>query len=39
MIVMIGTLAGVGIFQTPQQFLKDKDLVNVEITGLGVLQN
>ncbi|KAH1719889.1 hypothetical protein KXW28_004316 [Aspergillus fumigatus] len=37
MIVMTGTPAGVGAFQTPRQFLKDKDLVDVEITGLGVL--
>lgn len=34
---MTGTPAGVGAFQTPRQFLKDKDLVDVEITGLGVL--
>ncbi|KAH1563291.1 hypothetical protein KXX17_004211 [Aspergillus fumigatus] len=38
-IVMTGTPAGVGAFQTPRQFLKDKDSVDVEITGLGVLQN
>ncbi|KAF4257335.1 hypothetical protein KXV22_009476 [Aspergillus fumigatus] len=38
-IVMTGTPAGVGAFQTPRQFLKDKDSVDIEITGLGVLQN
>ena len=36
---MTGTAAGVGAFQTPRQFLKDKDSVEVEITGLGVLNN
>ncbi|KAH1510898.1 hypothetical protein KXX18_000492, partial [Aspergillus fumigatus] len=38
-ILMTGTPAGVGAFQTPRQFLKDKDSVDIEITGLGVLQN
>jgi 2-keto-4-pentenoate hydratase/2-oxohepta-3-ene-1,7-dioic acid hydratase in catechol pathway len=36
---MTGTAAGVGAFQTPRQFLKDRDSVEVEITGLGVLKN
>ncbi|GIK07247.1 hypothetical protein Aspvir_002905 [Aspergillus viridinutans] len=38
-IVMTGTPAGVSAFQSPRQFLKDKDLVEIEITGLGVLKN
>ncbi|RLL97429.1 hypothetical protein CFD26_105591 [Aspergillus turcosus] len=38
-IVMTGTPAGVGAFQTPRQFLKNADSVEIEITGLGVLKN
>lgn len=36
---MTGTPAGVGAFQSPRQFLKDADSVEIEITGLGVLKN
>ncbi|KAL2855329.1 hypothetical protein BJY01DRAFT_257056 [Aspergillus pseudoustus] len=38
-VVMTGTPAGVGIFQKPRQLLKDGDVVEVEITGLGKLTN
>ncbi|KAJ9192283.1 hypothetical protein DTO164E3_8422 [Paecilomyces variotii] len=37
--VMTGTPAGVGAFQSPRQFLKDGDTIEVEITGLGTLKN
>jgi 2-keto-4-pentenoate hydratase/2-oxohepta-3-ene-1,7-dioic acid hydratase in catechol pathway len=36
---MTGTPAGVGAFQSPRQFLKDNDVVEVEVTGLGTLRN
>lgn len=38
-VVMTGTPAGVGAFQTPRQFIKSEDLVEVEISGLGTLRN
>ncbi|KAL4816725.1 hypothetical protein BDW67DRAFT_175338 [Aspergillus spinulosporus] len=38
-VVMTGTPAGVGIFQKPRQLLKNGDVVEVEITGLGKLTN
>lgn len=38
-VVMTGTPAGVGAFQSPRQFLKDNDVVEVEVTGLGTLRN
>ncbi|OKP06052.1 Fumarylacetoacetate hydrolase domain-containing protein 2 [Penicillium subrubescens] len=34
-----GTPAGVGAFQSPREFLKDNDVVEVEVTGLGTLRN
>lgn len=39
--VMTGTPAGVGLFRKPQLFLKDGDVVEVELAGVGagVLQN
>ncbi|CAI7671173.1 unnamed protein product [Penicillium bialowiezense] len=37
--VMTGTPAGVGAFHSPRQFLKDGDLVEVEIGGIGTLKN
>jgi 2-keto-4-pentenoate hydratase/2-oxohepta-3-ene-1,7-dioic acid hydratase in catechol pathway len=36
---MTGTPAGVGAFHSPRQFLKDNDVVEVEVTGLGTLKN
>ncbi|KAK5047135.1 hypothetical protein LTR84_007078 [Exophiala bonariae] len=37
--VMTGTPAGVGAFRSPKSFLKDGDVVEVEIGGIGVLKN
>lgn len=36
---MAGTPAGVGAFHSPREFLKDGDLVEVEISGIGTLKN
>lgn len=36
---MTGTAAGVGVFKSPPQFLKDSDIVEIEIPGIGVLRN
>lgn len=38
-IIPTGTPAGVGFKRTPAEFLRPGDLVEVEIDGLGVLQN
>jgi 2-keto-4-pentenoate hydratase/2-oxohepta-3-ene-1,7-dioic acid hydratase in catechol pathway len=38
-VIMTGTPAGVGMARTPPVFLKDGDLVEVEIDGLGTLSN
>ena len=38
-VVLTGTPSGVGVFRTPQVFLKDGDTVTVEIEGLGQLTN
>jgi 2-keto-4-pentenoate hydratase/2-oxohepta-3-ene-1,7-dioic acid hydratase (catechol pathway) len=38
-VVMTGTPAGVGVFQRPRQFLNDGDQIEVEISGLGTLNN
>ncbi|KAH8594578.1 fumarylacetoacetate hydrolase family protein [Bisporella sp. PMI_857] len=37
--VMTGTPAGVGAFQKPQRFLRDQDIVEVEVTKVGILRN
>ncbi|KAJ5307067.1 hypothetical protein PENANT_c003G03990 [Penicillium antarcticum] len=37
--VMTGTPSGVGAFQTPRQFLKNGDVVEIEICGIGILRN
>ncbi|KAK4941705.1 hypothetical protein LTR10_018444 [Elasticomyces elasticus] len=37
--VMTGTPAGVGAFRSPRQFLKNGDVVEVEVTKVGVLKN
>ncbi|KAH6689898.1 hypothetical protein F5X68DRAFT_254596, partial [Plectosphaerella plurivora] len=38
-LIMTGTPGGVGLFMKPQGFLKDGDKVEVEIGGIGRLQN
>ncbi|KAJ5629926.1 hypothetical protein N7528_003583 [Penicillium herquei] len=38
-VVMTGTPAGVGVFQKPRQLLKNGDVMEVEVTGLGRLKN
>jgi 2-keto-4-pentenoate hydratase/2-oxohepta-3-ene-1,7-dioic acid hydratase in catechol pathway len=37
--VMTGTPAGVGAFRNPRRFLKDSDVVEVEISKVGILRN
>ena len=37
--VMTGTPAGVGAFRNPRYFLKDGDVVEVEISKVGILRN
>lgn len=37
--VMTGTCSGIGIFREPRAILKDGDVVEVEITGIGTLRN
>lgn len=36
---MTGTPAGVGAFQKPRSFLKNQDIVEVEIAKVGILRN
>lgn len=38
-IIVTGTAAGVGFKRTPPEFLRDGDLVEVEIAGVGTLSN
>lgn len=38
-VILTGTPAGVGFARTPPLFLRDGDLVTVEIDGLGILEN
>ena len=38
-IIATGTPAGVGFAMNPQQFLKQGDIVRIEIEGIGVLEN
>jgi 2-keto-4-pentenoate hydratase/2-oxohepta-3-ene-1,7-dioic acid hydratase in catechol pathway len=38
-VVVTGTPAGVGMFMDPPRLLSDGDVVEVEISGLGVLRN
>ncbi|MFB9858749.1 fumarylacetoacetate hydrolase family protein [Paenarthrobacter aurescens] len=38
-VIITGTPGGVGVFMTPSGLLKEGDVVEVEITGLGVLRN
>ncbi|KIW92097.1 uncharacterized protein Z519_07081 [Cladophialophora bantiana CBS 173.52] len=37
--VMTGTPAGVGAFKTPRRFLNHEDVVDIQVTGIGVLRN
>ncbi|KIW65775.1 hypothetical protein PV04_08002 [Phialophora macrospora] len=37
--VMTGTPAGVGAFKSPRRFLNDGDVVEIEVTNIGVLRN
>jgi 2-keto-4-pentenoate hydratase/2-oxohepta-3-ene-1,7-dioic acid hydratase in catechol pathway len=36
---MTGTPAGVGVFKNPRRFLKNNDVVEVDISTIGVLRN
>jgi 2-keto-4-pentenoate hydratase/2-oxohepta-3-ene-1,7-dioic acid hydratase in catechol pathway len=36
---MTGTPAGVGAFQKPRRFLDNRDIIEVEITKVGILRN
>jgi 2-keto-4-pentenoate hydratase/2-oxohepta-3-ene-1,7-dioic acid hydratase in catechol pathway len=38
-LIATGTPAGVGMGRTPQEFLKDGDLMETEVEGIGVLRN
>lgn len=38
-VISTGTMAGVGLFHSPPAFLKDGDLVTVEILGIGRIAN
>ena len=38
-VIMTGTPSGVGLFMEPKGFLKDGDLVSVEIEGVGAIEN
>lgn len=37
-VIMTGTTTGCGAFQNPPKFLRDGDVVRMEITGLGVME-
>ena len=38
-VIYTGTPPGVGIARTPPRFLKDGDIVEIEIEKLGILRN
>jgi 2-keto-4-pentenoate hydratase/2-oxohepta-3-ene-1,7-dioic acid hydratase in catechol pathway len=38
-VILTGTPAGVGMGRSPQRFLRDGDVVEVRIEGVGVLRN
>jgi 2-keto-4-pentenoate hydratase/2-oxohepta-3-ene-1,7-dioic acid hydratase in catechol pathway len=38
-IIATGTPVGVGVFRNPPLFLKDRDVVEVSIEGLGSIRN
>ena len=37
--VVTGTTGGVGAYRTPPLWMKDGDVVEVEISGIGILRN
>ena len=38
-LIFTGTPGGIGAAMEPRQFLKDGDVVRIEIDGLGAIQN
>ncbi|TPV42550.1 fumarylacetoacetate hydrolase family protein [Bacillus dicomae] len=38
-VILTGTPGGVGVARNPQAFLKDGDIVRIEVDGVGVLEN
>ncbi|KAA0765796.1 fumarylacetoacetate hydrolase family protein [Bacillus sp. SH5-2] len=38
-VILTGTPGGVGVARNPQVFLKDGDIVRIEVDGIGVLEN
>jgi len=38
-VIMTGTPSGVGLFMEPKGFLKDGDVVEVSIEGIGAIRN
>jgi 2-keto-4-pentenoate hydratase/2-oxohepta-3-ene-1,7-dioic acid hydratase in catechol pathway len=38
-LIMTGTPSGVGVFREPPIFMQDGDLIEIEIEGIGLLQN
>ena len=38
-VIYTGTPAGVGVAREPNRFLKDGDIVEIEIESLGILRN
>ncbi|KQZ46655.1 5-carboxymethyl-2-hydroxymuconate isomerase [Rhizobium sp. Root149] len=38
-VIVTGTTGGVGVFREPPVFMKDGDIVEVEISGIGILRN
>ena len=38
-VIVTGSAAGVGLFRKPQLWMKDGDICNVEVTGIGTLSN
>ncbi len=38
-VIMTGTPSGVGVYRDPKRFLRDGDVVEIDIEGIGVLRN
>jgi transcription initiation factor TFIIH subunit 2 len=38
-VIMTGTPSGVGLFMEPKGFLKDGDVVEIEVDGIGSISN
>ena len=38
-VIATGTPEGIGLARTPPEFLKDGDLVETEVEGIGILRN